>query len=1258
MSIGRDVAAAPMQAHLLRASKFFGENEARNWSLFVFFRIMTPRELAATQKRLSAFFANGKSEIDRRVLRWEFATDMRTPALLNAQLDANAPQSGDEARSWREATLEEGQDAEDQAGAGKDFDAGFSTHPFRAWLDVLASADKSAFVGNLAAFIESQSAGDARRGANAARTVSLADPKRIIAAFSDGDPLSALAEVERLSSEELRALQAAAFAALSHPQGFKALLGAFGADPARAGATALKGGLGLTFLYEMLRQGAPAFADASKRGRVSAVRGEAQLAAPAAAPLFDPTPVNIAFTHSGLEALGVDKTTLRSFPEPFRQGMAARAARLGDVGQSAPAFWDGELGASSVHGYFTGGFHIGEGEGVSESDWKRLRREAGAFNAPADERGRALRLIIGAVARMVGLEILHIEIGQDPYELEGESDDPRQQIPRRLEVRREHFGFRDGLSQPFVDLKLGDVAPGGATPSRNSTWTPVAPGEIFLHERDEDGCFHELPINAKLRIGSTFLVFRKLEQDVAGFRNFLARQRPGDKAAQDALAAQIVGRWKNGAPLVLAPDFPRDYSGDAESVLNDFRYAADDPKGRKCPLGAHIRRTNPRDIGGGAAVRRTRILRRGISYGGPLLPETSTGDGERRGLLFVAANARIDLQFETMQAEWINKGEFLGQAGLGRCPLTGAHAGRTGDVFLEAGAAAPINEVPAFVHMRGGDYFFAPGVGALIGLAKGETFKPDGGVAPFDGHSMNDAVTPALFEFERLAKYTALIRAGTAGAVRVPLAEAPLLSLDVSPDCRDPKDPAPALPAQKLAPPAMVFVARYKHATRVLHGSAGDPKQLEFSVAHYRAAACAMTRGRNLLVGADRLGPTSDDRRRLLAVLTQAWERLEKTFGKSQLEERVAHVAGARIAAALRRTGPARRIDLVHDLAAEATYAVIEEVLGVRGPSWLSELGVSLPFSRQHIGELHPEWMAAASGRRPNNPGMASLQIWSVLVLADLIGNVKNIGDLKPLAQQAALEMLTHIDALIARARARPSAAPTTLLDAFVANEAWYQSQYPQCNYYSDVSILLFELAGTALAVTPLTFASVCSSVFDYRLDLPTLASIFERDPLYFEPTPSEPSYAGPSGWVRLIYEAERFTPNMPVRLRQCVRRTTLDGGVDIAPGEWVSVIMKAALFDDDGAGPAGGFESPPQFSLHPFLAGPPRDISKYLLFGVNGSQRSCWGRDRLALIVLTECLKGASRLEGLRRVAGPTGQVSKVMNVPVGFWARFMRVR
>ncbi len=1180
---------SPVQAHLVRASKFRRDKErarsARDWSLFFFFRIMRQSEVDTTADALRVLLATKR---DSQTLALKY--DLENAALASARGAAALRQA------TTPSTDEGAAAAETQPSRSLSLAPEPPAKTFLGWLSVLASAERAQFIEAVRELVGAA----ARRG-----------PRRAGAQEIATQAINSIEAILERGGADPADSANALLSLLDDPAAYAAVLSSFGKSAPEAGLKAVSGGLKTVVLYELLRQGAPAFAHVSSEPRSGVLRSESDEES-RDLKSYDDVPINIAFTHTGLATLLLDQTTLASFPDPFKQGMAVRAERLGDTGVNAPEHWEGALGLRSVHGYFTGGFSVGDSDDVPEENWRRLRSDVRDFNDSSTARGADLRRAVGGMARLLGMEILHIELGQDPYDVvNGKA--------KRAPYRREHFGFRDGVSQPFVDMGLGDTLAGGGTPARNSTWAPVAPGEIYLHERDEDGRFHLLPVNADLRKGATFLVFRKLEQDVVGFRSFLGRAYPDDTHAQTALAAEMMGRWQNGTPLVLSPDVARDYGQDGEAALNDFRYAADDPYGRKCPLGAHIRRTNPRDIGGRNDVRRHRLLRRGISYGGPLLPEASAGDAEKRGMLFIAANARIDLQFETIQGEWINHGELMGQAGLGRCPITGANAAQPEDVFFEADAKSPITEIPGFVRTRGGDYFFAPGVDAVRLLAQGETFAPSAGATPFDGHSMNEAATPSLFDPSRLFKYAALIQGGAFSAIRVGL----------------PADQL-AVAGASVARRSMVFVAKYEDVRRVLRGRAKDEDPLEFSVSHYRAAAESMTRGDPILVATD-LG--SNERDRMKASLDAAWQTLGSG---SDLEERVRRIARATLGAALRRVGPSRQVDLIRDFAADTTYAVIAELLGAPGPAWLTELAIALPFSRANVGGLHPDWIAALKGEMPDNPAFTTMQVWSVLILADLIGNMQNQQEIKGLSKKAALEMLSHVEALIERACAAKVRPPRTLLEAFVANEP----SSGQSTYYRDAALLLTELAGTALTVVPLTFGSVLASIFDMRLDLPRLIEILTGPPQFG----SDGDEGGSGeGLTRLIYEAERFNPNIPIRMRQCVRETKLPSGAIIHEGEWVSSIIQAAAVDK--------FDEPFRFSLHPFLPGPKRHLDQYFLFGVGDSHRACWGRDKIALMTLQECLVAAGRLQGLQRVAGPRGEVKKLLGVAAGLRARFNRV-
>jgi deferrochelatase/peroxidase EfeB/cytochrome P450 len=1178
-----------VQAHILRASKFLvaGEQVPRNWSLFFFFRILPQAEFDATLGHMKRI---GDATVDNATAKRNLWLDFMEPALLNAG-------------------LVEQRLADSPAPGAPPSEPDAPAKAFLNWLKAIVSADKSGIGDTATAMLKASNfapsespPGKAANGSREAKPTNV-DWK---------DPVQWIQHQFKLETLDVDFLQQS-IGIYTEPDNFAAQLKLLSEKVGTAVPDPVLGPLSLVTLYEILRQCAPAMMNPADSGEPSPgiVRGEN--AGDPKASIKDGTPINIAFSYSGLAALKMNATTLASFPDAFKQGMAARAERLHDTGPSAPDFWEGELGLPSVHGYFTGGFALSKDNAAKESFWKAMRRDVEAFNDPVNDHGRMLRFGFRVLFRLFGLEILHIELGQYPYEVEDDG------AVKDLKYRVEHFGFRDGLSQPFVDMGLGDTLPGGGTPSRDRTWSPIAPGEIFLNLPDENGEVQLLPIGEDLTLGSTFLVFRKLEQDVAGFRGFLSRRRPKDREAQNALSAQFVGRWPNGVPLVLSPDQERVVDREMEATLNDFRYAADDPLGKKCPLGAHIRRSNPRDIGGRSEARRHRILRRGISYGGPLLKENSLDDGEKRGLLFIVANSRIDLQFELIQANWINGGEFLGQAGLGRCPLTGDHSGAVSDSFFEAGATAPITGLPHFVTTRGGDYFFAPGIEAVRKIAEGNRFNPE--KIPFADFSMGDATTPALLDPVRLQRYRqTILMPGNNTAIHV-----------------TPTSSGSAL--DKLC-----FIGRYDDVKTVLKNPVASSGQLAFSVRQYTLNGQNITRGEDIIIGTEDVGPTQSTRDRLHKVLYWAWETLGRAHDPNRtadvvLPEVVGAIAKSASDEALRRTAYERRIDLVNDLAAQATYAVIAKLYGIPAPDWLTELAASLRFAHQHVGELPPEWIIKLIGKEPDNPGLATLQIWSAIILADLIGNVQSIGVLHVLARQAGTEMLNYVDTVLSTARTSPISSPIrsskTLLGAFINNESLpgIQTLYASGGsnwrslYSRDVGTILLEIVGTSMATLPLTFASVMGGLFKFRLDLPTLVQI---------PVPQV--------WSHIIYEAERLNPNLAVRMRYCETQMTLPSGAQIDQGEWVVSLIAAANLDADG------FPEPFRFTLD-------RDIASYLLFNEATNKRACWGRDRVAMLVLEECLKAASRLQGLRRVAGKGGEPAKLVGVTISLPARFTQV-
>jgi Dyp-type peroxidase family len=361
--------------------------------------------------------------------------------------------------------------------------------------------------------------------------------------------------------------------------------------------------------------------------------------------------LNVAFTFAGLQVLGIPDAVLSTFPEAFRAGMQARSDLLGDVGTSHPDNWDRAL--RGPHVVVT----------VTAREW-RVRD---------DRRGELEAELVGAGLARATCEVTNM--------LEGE---------------KEHFGFRDGISQPSIR------DPNAGPWRRTSGDVPVAPGEFVLGYEDEGGTTPTPP--PALGFNGSYMVVRKLEQDVRGFRRFLDEEGPGK---QEWLAAKILGRWRDGSPLVLSPERPDPERAQDLGWLNDFTYALD-PAGFSCPIGAHIRRTNPRDAldPGMRFTMRHRIIRRGMPYG-------PTDGDDARGLMFVCYQASIERQFEFIQSQWCGDGNAFG---LGADP--DCIAGHSRGKMTIQGRPPTFLPMRQFVTTRGGDYFIAPGITGLRYIAQ------------------------------------------------------------------------------------------------------------------------------------------------------------------------------------------------------------------------------------------------------------------------------------------------------------------------------------------------------------------------------------------------------------------------------------------------------------------------------------------------------------------------------------------------------------
>ena len=468
-----------------------------------------------------------------------------------------------------------------------------------------------------------------------------------------------------------------------------------------------------------------------------------------------PATTNLAFTYAGLRDLGLPDESLRSFPEDFRMGMKARKDILGDDGPSSPENWDPVWrGNYDVHMLVTiNGRSPDELDGHYQEIVKLLGNTDQDVELLQGHRGAG------------GSEDLQYQPG-NAIVLDGKP------------TPKEHFHYTDGISDPVFKGQGRDPNQtiGAGKPTRDSAataagWEALETGEFLLGHRDETFEYPVAPTPRLLSYNGSFMVYRKLHQNVGKFTAYIEKAsenygKADDSPAvkQETMKAKFAGRWSNGAPLATYPDYKSamefgeqwnnaadvlyfqpdataEQKAAAKATLEQlkikrraFDYGAD-IKGAKCPLGAHTRRSNPRgslefEVEGafetpGALVDRRRILRRGLPYGES--SDRTDNDGDH-GIIFMAINSSIQRQFEFVQQQWINYGNDFKLANE-KDALLGNHAtddqgnpiGRTvinGNEKLEQPTFMCAG-MPRFVETRGGDYFFIPSLTALRMIGEG-----------------------------------------------------------------------------------------------------------------------------------------------------------------------------------------------------------------------------------------------------------------------------------------------------------------------------------------------------------------------------------------------------------------------------------------------------------------------------------------------------------------------------------------------------------
>jgi Dyp-type peroxidase family len=378
--------------------------------------------------------------------------------------------------------------------------------------------------------------------------------------------------------------------------------------------------------------------------------------------------LSVAISYAGLAAIGVSEKILLSFPEAFRVGMAARAKQLGDIGINDPRNWEAPYAPGQVH------------IGVS------------AFSDSEANHQRALAIAREQYEGIPGVSVRAVQhFGAQPGDLNP-------------------LGYKDGIDQPAIEGSGVDPLPGQGP--------LIKPGEFVLGYPGEAGSPLPMPQPDILGRNGTYVGLRKYQSRVGAFNRFL-HANGSTEQERELLAAKLVGRWRSGAPLTLAPELDDPAVGADPRRNNNFEYA-NDPVGRQVPLGCHIRRMNPRNT---TLTRLTdinihRLIRRGTTYGPPYDPNAlSAADDEiARGAIFLFISAKAMATMEFLQQEWINDGNFIG-VGDERDPIIGRQEEAATFTIPKVPVRRRIHGIETFNVLRGGEYFFLPSLSALKWLA-------------------------------------------------------------------------------------------------------------------------------------------------------------------------------------------------------------------------------------------------------------------------------------------------------------------------------------------------------------------------------------------------------------------------------------------------------------------------------------------------------------------------------------------------------------
>ncbi|HKR50488.1 MAG TPA: Dyp-type peroxidase [Pseudonocardiaceae bacterium] len=438
--------------------------------------------------------------------------------------------------------------------------------------------------------------------------------------------------------------------------------------------------------------------------------------------------VTIAFSHPGIRTLAGADEAKRFGEESFRQGLAARSTYLGDP---------------------TSAEHPGH-------------RDNWVVGGP-DNEADVLVVVAADAEHDLTARVEEIRDGLDGLDVVYEQCAAA--LPGAL-AGHEHFGFKDGVSQPGVRGRLSEAPDDFLTPRYPAAPTAgdadkrpqlyakpgqqlVWPGQFLLGEPRQDtenlldrAAQPEPPTYPEWARRGSYLVCRRLRQDVPGFWNFAATAATRTGTTPEHLASMMVGRWPSGAPLMRAataddPALAGDEFANNNFLFDDdtrplplrpipgypgdnFPRAKGDMLGTVCPHYAHIRKTHPRDtateLGKPHDSMLRMIMRRGIAYGEPYLGAAHPDPDADRGLMFLCYGATIEDQFEFLTRRWSNLPNQPNDGG--HDPVIGQRDRRGNrerhiDVPGADGATVRITIERDWVIPTGGGYFFAPPISAL-----------------------------------------------------------------------------------------------------------------------------------------------------------------------------------------------------------------------------------------------------------------------------------------------------------------------------------------------------------------------------------------------------------------------------------------------------------------------------------------------------------------------------------------------------------------